>query len=139
MRTFPFSSPHNAMLTMLVCSIRWLSMHLYTLTYMFMYKSCLLVCRPYFNTIKLWTFDPNLHLSLTDTTFCLLSCMFAFACTLVYFIPLVPYLRISFFPLLVYWFLVSTFACAHMKRGRMALRHGFPSASKKGKDASMWI
>ena len=39
----------------------------------------LLVCRPCFNTMKLWTFDPNLHLSLADTTFCLLSCLFAFS------------------------------------------------------------
>ena len=41
-------------------------------------KSCLLVCHPYFNTMKLWTSDLNLHLSLVDTTFCLLSCSFVF-------------------------------------------------------------
>ena len=51
------------MLTMLVCATRWLSMHLYTLAYMFMHESCLLVCRPYFNIMKSWTSDPNLHLS----------------------------------------------------------------------------
>ena len=56
----------------------WQSMHLYMLAYMFMHESCLLVCHPYFNTMKLWTFDPNLHLSLTDTTFCLLSYLFVF-------------------------------------------------------------
>ena len=64
------------MLTMLVCATRWLSMHLNTLAYMFMHESCLLVCRPCFNTMKLWTSDPNLHLSLIDATFCLLSCLF---------------------------------------------------------------
>ena len=38
-------------------------MHLYMLAYMFMHESCLLVCRPYFNTMKSWTSNPNLHLS----------------------------------------------------------------------------
>ena len=75
---FPFSVPCDDMLAMLVCATHWLSMHLYTLDYMFMHESCLLVCRPCFNTIKLWTFDPNLYLSLVDTIFCLLSCFFAF-------------------------------------------------------------
>ena len=65
----------------------WRSMHLYTLAYMFMHESCLLVCRPCFNTMKLWTFDPNLYLFLADTTFCLLSCLFALSlvCLLSYF------------------------------------------------------
>ena len=76
---FPFSALCNVMLTMLVCSTRWLSMHLCTLAYMFMHESCLLVCHPCFNVMKLWTFDPNLHLSPVDTTFCLLSCLFAFS------------------------------------------------------------
>ena len=66
------------MLAMLVYATRWLSMHLYTLAYMFMHESCLLVCCPCFNTMKLWTFDPNLHLPLTDTTFCSFSCLFAY-------------------------------------------------------------
>ena len=44
---------------------------------MSMHESCLLVCHPCLNTMKLWTFNPNLHLSLADTTFCLLSCFFA--------------------------------------------------------------
>ena len=39
----------------------------------------LLMCHPCFNTMKLWTFNPNLHLSLTHTTFCLLSCLFSFS------------------------------------------------------------
>ena len=61
--TLSFSTPRNAMLTMLVCATRWLSMHLYMLAYMFMHEFCLLMCRPYFSTIKSWTSDPNLHLS----------------------------------------------------------------------------
>ena len=77
-RTLPFFAPRDAMLIMLVCATHWLSMHLYTLAYMFMHESCLLVCHLCFNTIKLWTFDPNLHLSLADTTFCLPCCLFVF-------------------------------------------------------------
>ena len=62
-------------------------MHLYTLAYMSMHESCLLVCRPCFNTVKLWTFNPNLHLSPVDTTFCcLLTCLPSrlFACLLAF-------------------------------------------------------
>ena len=44
---------------------------------MSMHESCLLVCRPCFNTMKSWKFDPNLHFSLTNTTSCLLSRLFA--------------------------------------------------------------
>ena len=44
-----------------------------------MHESCWLVCCSHFNTMKLWKFDPNLHFSLTDTTFCLLYCLFAFS------------------------------------------------------------
>ena len=53
--------------------------HLYTLAHMSMHESCLLVCHPYFNTMKLWTFNPNLHLSPTDNTFCFLSYLFVFS------------------------------------------------------------
>ena len=80
---FPFSFPCewcDDMLTMLVYATRWLSMHLDTLAYMFMHESCLIVYCPYFNIMKLWIFDPNLHLSLVDTTFCfffLLVCLLA--------------------------------------------------------------
>ena len=55
-----------------------LRQHLYTLAHMSMHESCLLVCHPCLNTMKLWTFNPNLHLSLVDTTFCLLSCLLSF-------------------------------------------------------------
>ena len=147
---FPFSALLNVMLSMLVCATRWLSMHLHTLAYMFMHESCLVLCRPYLNTMKLWTFDPNLHLSLAKTSFCLLSCLFAFllvcllfgffACHAYHAYPLYAFsyaLCIFFFPLLVYWFLVFAFVCTHMKQGRMELGHILPSASKKGTSASM--
>ena len=76
---FPFFAPCDALLTMLVCATRWLSIYLYTLAHISMHESCYLVCHPCFNTMKLWTSDPNLHLSLANTTFCLLSCLFAFS------------------------------------------------------------
>ena len=150
--TLPFFAPYDAMLTMLDCATRWLSMHIYMLAYMFMHESCLLVCRPCFNTMKLWTFNHNLHLSLTETTFCLLSYLFAFllvrllscffACYVYHayllYASFICYLHL-FLPLLVCWFLVFAFACTHMERGRMELEHGFPGTSKKGEDASMWI
>ena len=76
--TFPFFALCNDMFAMHVCATHWLSMHSYTLAYMSMHESCLLVCRICFNIVKLRTFDPNLHLSLMDTTFCvfLLICLF---------------------------------------------------------------
>ena len=85
-RTFLFSAPCNVMITMLVYATCWLFMHLYMLAYMFMHESCLLVCHPYFNTMKLWTFDPNLHLpSWTPPFVCFLACLpfRLFACFLV--------------------------------------------------------
>ena len=75
---FPFFVSCDDMLTMLVCATCWLSMHLYILAYMSMHESCLLVCCPSFNTMKLWTFDPNLHLSLMDTIFCFTFRLFVF-------------------------------------------------------------
>ena len=74
---FPFPILGDALLTMLVCTTRWLSLHLYMLAYMSMHDFLLIVCHPYFNTMKLWTSDPNLHLSLADTTFCLFVCLLA--------------------------------------------------------------
>ena len=116
---FPLSATCDDKLTMLVCPTHWLSMHFYTLVYMFMHESCLLVCRPCFNTMKLWTSDPNLHLSLTDATFCFLSCLLAF---LLLFLPcpsclsalclLICSLHL-FLPLVFCWFLVFAFACTH--------------------------
>ena len=74
---FPTSTPCNDMLAMLAYATHWRSMHLYTLPYVFMYESCLLVCRPCFNTM-------NLHFSLADTTFCLLSCFFVISLVCLY-------------------------------------------------------
>lgn len=91
----------NDMFAMLFCATRWLYMHLYTLACMSMHKSCLLVCRPCFNTIKLWTFDSNLHLSLIDTIFCffltfLPFCLFAcFPSMLVMSIMLICFMPLS--------------------------------------------
>ena len=143
----PYSAPCNDMLVMLVCATCWLSMHLYMLVYMFMHKSCLLVCRSCFNTMKLWTSNLNLHLSLADTTFCSFSCLFAFllVCLLLYLPCLSCLFTLCLFicsfhlflPLLICWFLVSAFACTRMERGRLELGHSLPGASKKGAIASM--
>ena len=85
----PFLLCAMILLTMLVYATHWLSMHLYTLVYMFMHESWLLVCCPYFNKMKLRTLDLNLHLSLADTPFCLLSCLFTF-CLFVSFLACLP-------------------------------------------------
>ena len=143
---FPFSAPCDAMLTMLICATHWLSMHLYTLAYTSMHKSCLLVCHPCFNTMKLWIFDPNLHLSLVDTSFCSLSCLFtlllvcllycSFACHAYHTYLLYAFsyaLRISSFHCLSASLLVFAFACTHMEWRRMELGHGLPGKQKGGK------
>ena len=118
------ASPCDDMLTMLVCATCWLSMHLYTLAYISMHKSCLLVCFPHFNTMKLWTFNPNLHLYLVDTTFCLPSFLFAFLLS----------------SLFVYLYLSSILPChaCHIYLACL-LCTLCALSSKKGKDASMWI
>ena len=147
--SFPLSALCDDTLAMLVCATRWLSMHLYMLAHMLMHECCLLVCRPYFNTMKSWK-SPNLHLSLVDTTFCLLSCLFAFSlvsllsCFFACYVYHTYLLYASFIcslllflQLLVCWFLVFAFACTHMKRERVELGHGLLGASKKGEDASM--
>ena len=67
-------------------SVRWYTCHtclchplaFYASLHACSHVHALLVCRPCFNTIKLWTSDPNLHLSLADATLCLFSCLFAF-------------------------------------------------------------
>ena len=89
---FHFFAPCNDMLTMLVYASCWLYMHLYVLAYMSMHKYCLLVCRPCFNTMKLWRFDPNLHLSLMVTIFCLFPCLSAFFACLLAFLLCLPFL-----------------------------------------------
>ena len=151
---FPFSAPCDDVLIMLVCATHWLSLYLYTLAYMSMQKPCLLVCRPCFNTMKLWTSKPNLHFSLADTTFCLLSCLLAFllvclfACLLAFLLCLLclsclfalclfPILFASLLPSLVYWFLVFDFVSTHTEQGCTELGHGLLGTSKKGANASM--
>ena len=99
MHTIPLSAPCDDMLAMLVCPTCWLYMHLYMLTYLSMHESCLLMCRPCFNTIKLCTFDPNLHLSLVDTTFCSFSCLFAFVACLLAFLLAMSIVLIRFMPI----------------------------------------
>ena len=89
MHTSPFSALCDDMLTMLVCTTRWLSMHLYTLAYMFIHESYLLVCHPCFNIMKLGTFDPNLHLCLASTLFCVFSLLVYPPCLLVSFLTFV--------------------------------------------------
>ena len=143
-----FLAPCDGMLAMLVCATRWLYMHLYTFAYMSMHESYLLVCRPGFNTMKLWTFNPNLHCPSRTPLFvhfltCLLSLLFAcflamlvVPIMLICFVPFICLLHL-FLPLLVCWFLVFAFACTHMERGRMELGHSLPGVSKKGTDASM--
>ena len=85
----------------LLCATRldsFASLHLYTLAYMFMHES---VCRPYSNPMKLWTFDPNLHLSFQDTLFCFIICLFASLCVSHFCLPLfgtIYSLSFSMFP-----------------------------------------
>ena len=68
---------------------------------------------------------------------CFLVSLFAMSIMLVYFMPLSHSLCISFFPLLVCWFLVLTFACTYMKWECKELGHSLLGPSKKGEDASM--
>ena len=93
---FPFSVPCDDMLTMLVYAIHWLSMHFYMLAYMSMHESCLLVCCLYFNTMKLWKFDPNPYLSPVDITFCLPFCLFGFFLVCLFAFSLVCFLSYFF-------------------------------------------
>ena len=131
---FPFSALCDDMFTMLVCATPWLYMHFYTLTYMSMHESCLLACHSCFNKMQLWTSNPNLHLSPSVTTFCLLFCLFAFvfvfllsASLLVVLIMLIHFMPFSYalcifsFHCLFAGFLSFAFTCTHMERGRMEL------------------
>ena len=143
----PFSAPCDDMFAMLVRATHWLSMHLYMLANMFMHKSCLLVCRPYFNTMKIWTLDPN---PWTPPFVCFLACLpsrlfasflvslLAMSIMLSCFMPLSYAFCIFFLPFLVYWFLVFAFACTHMEQERMELGHGLPDTSEKGEDGLYW-
>ena len=106
----------------LFCSVRCYAYHaclchplvLYASLHTFLHVHTwvlLLVCRPCFNTMKLWTFNPNLHLSLTDTTFCFLSCLpsHLFACFLVFLLTM-SIILICFMPL-SYALCIFSFHC----------------------------
>ena len=118
MCTLPFSTQHDDMLAMLVCATRWLSMLLYTLAYMSMHESCLLVCRPCFNTMKLQTSDPNLHLSLTDTTL---------VCLLSYFVSLFACILVSIFAMSIMFIRFMPLYCAFCIFSFHSLSAGFLS------------
>ena len=103
------------------------------------------VCHPYFNTMELWTFDPNVHLSSQDTTFCLITSLLAPSCAQhVCLLPFDPFVSIFFacflslclssllLSWLVYWLVSMFIACTCMERG-----HDLLGATKEGKDASM--
>ena len=146
LRALPYSALCNDMLVMLVCATCWLYMHLYTLTHMFMHKSCLIVCRPCFNTMKSWKFDLNLHFSLTNTTSCLLSRLFAcfLACLLAFLFLCLPCLsRLSalclFHTLFAPFFSIACLLvsylclCMYTHESRMhGARVQFPRCKQKG-------
>ena len=135
MHTFPFSALFDDMLAMLVCATRWLSMHSYTLTYMSMHESCLLVCRQCFNIMKLWTFDPKLHLSLTDTTFCVficfLACLLAMPIMFTRFMPF--HTLFASFPSIACLFVSCLCLCMNAHRAKThGARVQFPRRKQKG-------
>ena len=76
----PFSALCDDIVAMLVCTTCWLYMHFYMFAYIFMHESCLLVCRPCFNTNEVMdirsqpTFFPRGHHFLLV---CLFTCLFA--------------------------------------------------------------
>ena len=79
-RTLPISFPRDVMLTMLVCATRWLSMHLYTLAYMFM-LTCLSMLQhnEVMDILPKPTFVPRgHHLLFVFLLVCLLACLLAF-------------------------------------------------------------
>ena len=117
--TLPFSAPRADMLAMLVCATRWLSMHLYTLAYVSMHESCLLVCHPCFNTMKLWTSNPNLHLSLADTNLvCLLSYFVSFFARILVSMFAVSIMFIYFFP---FYYALCIFSFHGLSSGFLSL------------------
>ena len=72
------------------------------------------MCRPCFNTMKLWTSDPNLNLSLVDTTFffCFLTCLSSrlFACFIVSLLAMSTML-IHFMPFYMLFASFPSIAC----------------------------
>ena len=82
--TLPSFALRDAMLTMLVCATHWLFMHLYTLAYMFMHESCLLVLsmlqhNEVMDIRSKPTFMPRgHHLLFVSLLVCLFASLFAF-------------------------------------------------------------
>ena len=101
--TLPFFAPRDDMLAMHVCATNWFFMHLYMLSYMSTHKSCLLVCHPCFNTMKLWTSNPNLHLSLSNTTLVYL---------LSFFVSLFAHILVSMFAMSIMFICFMPLYCA---------------------------
>ena len=112
--------------------------------YMSMHESCLLVCRPYFNSMKPSTFDPNLHLCLTDTplvcflaslSLCLFACflasLFAIPIMLICFMPF--HMLFASFPSIVCQLVSCLCLCmyTHGARTYGAMARS-PRQSKKG-------
>jgi len=148
---FPFSVPCDDMLTMLVCATRWLFRHLYTLAFMSMHKSCLLVYHPYFNTMKLWTSNLNLHLSSCRHHLLfvfLLMCLFTCSLTFLLCLPCLSRLSaLCLFHMLFAPFpsiaCLLVFCLCHCMYTYGARTHGArarsPKHKQKGKDVSMSI
>ena len=99
------------------------------------------LCRPYFNTMELWTLDPKLHLSSQDTTFCLITCLLAPPCAQhVCLPPFDPFVSMFFAcflsSLLLSWlvrWLVSVFlACTRMEQRMLRARARPPRCKQKG-------
>ena len=124
-------------------------MHFYMLAYMSMHESCLLVCRPCFNTKKLWTFNPNLHcpswtppfvrllssLSAYLSLSCLLShAMLTIFILLVCFAPFAHYLYISF-PSIACLLVSCLYLCMYAYRARtFRARAWSPRHKQKGRE-----
>ena len=143
---FPFSAQCNDMLIMLVYTTRWLFVHLYKLAYMSMHESCLLVCRSYFNTMKLWTSSPNyICLPWTPPFVCFFAYLpFHLFARIFTSLIAIPIMLICFMPfhmlfsslLSIACLLVSCLClCMYTHRVRTSLL----GTSKKGTNASMWL
>ena len=142
---FPLSAPCDDMLAMLVCATRWLSMYLYTLAYMFMHESCLLVCHPCFNTMKLWTFDQTyICPSWTPPFFFFLLVVFLFVCLLSCYLLAMPIILIRFMPFHMLFASFPSIACllvsclclcmyTHGARTH-GVRARFPRRKQKGRE-----
>ena len=118
--TLPSFALRDAMLTMLVCATHWLFMHLYTLAYMFMHESCLLVLsmlqhNEVMDIRSKPTFVPHRHHPFVCFLACLPSCLFA--CFLV---PLLA-MSIMLIYLMPLSYALCTFSLHHLFAGFLIL------------------